>query len=254
MGGGGGSDNSMMMMMMAIQQQQQMEQQRREAAQQAFEASQRGENQNYQRYQDLITSSNKKVGDQWNLYNDNIGKIKKINPNYNAHTEFAFNPYQTNSAYRKSTDKATADSNQDLLNNWYGSLDKQSLDDYNMAKSQYDQSKNWLSDTEAQQNALTTKLPGVLPGSWGAGGGNVSGEAGADAQNKDTTAAADGAGMNVGADGNAFAGFGGTGAPAAQTAGTGFIQDNARSSPQNSLASVFSNATGGAKKTSGAFF
>jgi hypothetical protein len=241
----------MMMMMMAIQQQQQMEAQRREAAQQAFEASQRGENQNYQRYQDLITSSNKKVGDQWNLFNDNIRKIKKVNPNYNAHSEFAFNPYQTNSAYRKSTDKATADSNQDLLNTWYGSLDKQALDDYNMAKSQYDQSKNWLSDAEAQQNSLTTKLPGVLPGSWGAGGGNVSGEAGADAQNKNPADLTK-TGMDIGADANAFAGFGG-GSPAAQTSGTGFIQDNAKSSPQKTVASVFSNATGG-RSSPGAFF
>jgi hypothetical protein len=242
MGGGGGGDNGMMMMMMAIQQQQQMEQQRREAERQAFEAAQRGENQNYQRYSDLVTNQTKKVADEWDLYNANIGKIKKINPNYNAHSEFTFNPYTINPQYHKSTNKSEADQNQDLLNQWYSALDKQAFDDFNMAKSQYDASKNWLADVEAQQNALTTKLPGQLPGVWGAstGGGNVSGEAGADAK----TQSQNDNGFNIGADGNLLGNLGSM--PLSQTSPqTGFIQGDTQA--KNDLASVFSNATGGSK-------
>ena len=82
--GGGGGDGGMMQMMMMIQMQQQMEEQRRQQEAQAFQASQRAENQNYQRYNDHLTTQNKKVGDQWDLYNANIDKIMKINPGFNT--------------------------------------------------------------------------------------------------------------------------------------------------------------------------
>jgi len=247
MGSGGGGDNGMQMMMMMLmqqQQQQQMEEQRKAADRQAFQAAQRGEDQNYQRYQDLLTTQNKKVGDQWDLYNQNIDKIMKINPQYTAHQRYAFNPYSVNSAYRKSTDLNSANQNQDLLNQWYSGADRQALDDYNMAKSQYDASKNWLSDAQSTADAANRGLPAGPPGTWGAGGGMVSGEAGADANKTASQAIGDASGMA-----GVFSGLssGTEGAPSAQM---GMIGEK---NPQqdNSLAGAFLGDTASKKTGSG---
>ena len=180
--GGGGGDGGMMQMMMMIQMQQQMEEQRRQQEAQAFQASQRAENQNYQRYNDHLTTQNKKVGDQWDLYNANIDKIMKINPGFNTAQRYTFNPYAVNPNYKKSRNRQEADENADLLNKWYADADKQSLDDYNMAKSQYDASKTWLSEAQAAHDAGDRVLGAAPAGAWGAGGEMVSGGAGADAE------------------------------------------------------------------------
>lgn len=241
--GGGGGDNGMMMMMMMMQMQQQQEQQRRQMEQQAFEASQKSENTNYQRYQDQINAQNKKVGDEWDLYNANIDKIKKINPTYNAHSSYTFSPYAIKSDYKKSTNRGEADANTDLLNKWYSDLDKQSLDDFNLAKSQYEASKNWLSDVQSQSDAQNRLLPGAPPGTWGAGGEQVSGNAGADSLNKNGAPA----GSAIGGDASGIYGIAGGGFPsgsdqAMQTSGTGFIGDSSGGSGAGSLANIFGSA------------
>jgi hypothetical protein len=193
--GGGGGDNGMMMMMMMLQMEQQKKEMERQQAAQMFAASQKAEGQNYQRYQDQITNQNKKVGDQWDLYNANMDKILKLNPGYNANKRYTFNGYTINPEYRKSTNQGEADANTDLLTKWYSDLDRQSLDDYNMAKSQYDASKTWLGEVQAAKDAEGRVLGNAPAGTWGAGGGMVSGGAGADSQNKDPNASA---GFNVG--------------------------------------------------------
>lgn len=248
--GGGGGDNGMMMMMMMLMQQQQQEQMKREQAAAQFASSQRAENQNYQRYQDQITAQNKKVGDQWDLYNQNIGKIQKLNPQYTAHKAYTFNPYTVNNSYRKSTNQSEADANTENLNKWYSDLDRQSLDDFNMAKSQYEASKNWLSDVQAQQDAANRVLPGVAPGTWGAGGNQVSGGAGADSLGKDAAPA----GTGIGTDNAGIYGIAGGGMPsgsdqAMKTSGTGFI-DGGAGGGSSSLANVFGSAVTDKTKTS----
>jgi hypothetical protein len=251
--GGGGGDSSGMQMMMMIAMQQQMEQQRREQQaqyeKQAFEAAQRGETQNYTRYQDEVTAQNKKVGDVWSNYNYNLEKIKKLNPQYNAHQTYNFTPYAVDPSYHKSTNTNEANANQDLLNKWYGDLDKKSLDDYNYAKGQYDQSKNWLTDVQSQTDAQNRLVPGALPGAWGAGGGNVSGGAGADSL---VMGKPDGPGGFVDGQmpGDVFSGIGAAAGGGAQPPASGFIGSNAQA-PKNNLASVFVGATNPSKASAG---
>lgn len=250
--GGGGGDGGMMMMMMMMQMQQQQEQQRRQMEQQAFEASQKAENQNYQRYTDQIGAQNKKVAGQWDLYNANIESIKKINPNYNANRAYTFNPYAVNQDYRKSSDKASADANTDLLNKWYSDLDQQAFNDFNNAKSQYDASKTWLAEAQASGDAANRLVPGAAPGTWGAGGEQVSGGAGADSldangnfANQSSTVGGDGMAGLMNGFGNA--GASSTGGTAGSSvgmgsgmAGSGFLSDEGS---KDSLAGLFSGAT-----------
>jgi len=255
--GGGGGDGGMMMMMMMMQMQQQQEEMRRQQAQQMFAASQKAENQNYQRYQDQITNQNKKVGDQWGLYNDNIDKILKLDPTYKTNQRYTFNPYGTNAAYKKSRNQEEADANTDYLNQWYSDLDKQSLEDYNMAKSKYEASKTWLADVQAKKDADARTLANAPPGTWGAGGGMVSGEAGADSLGN--------SGMNIGAaganddiyniaGGPTSAGASSSGGLAGSSvgmggglSGSGFLDDSGSSIGDSggSLAGVFGQAIGG---------
>lgn len=246
-GGGGGNSGAQMMMMLAMQQQMEAQQreQRAQYERQAFEAAQRGENQNYTRYQDLVTGQNKKVGDVWSNYNYNLEKIKKLNPQYNAHQSYNFTPYAVNSAYKKSTNTNEANANQDLLNNWYGELDKKSLDDYNYAKGQYDQSKNWLTEVQSQTDAQNRLVPGALPGAWGAGGGNVSGGAGADSLNGTKTGSEVSVGGWPDANQDVFSGIGSAGGQKPPVAG-GVIGGGAQQ-PKNNLASVFVGATNPSK-------
>ena len=261
--GGGGGDNGMMMMMMMMQMQQQMEEQRRQQAAQMLAASQKAEGQNYQRYQDQIAAQNKKVGGQWDLYNANMDKILKLNPGYNANKRYTFNGYTINPEYKKSMSQSEADNNTDLLNKWYSDLDRQSLDDYNMAKSQYDASKTWLADVQAQKDSEGRVLGNAPPGTWGAGGGMVSGGAGADSQQDPNSAS----GMNIGgganpdvyniAGGPSSAGASSSGGLAGSNigmggglSGSGFLGD---SDPTSSLASVMGQAIGsGATNKQGA--
>ena len=260
--GGGGGGGGMQMMMMMLMMQQMEEQKRQQEAQmraQQLAASQKAENQNYQRYQDQLTNQNKKVGDQWDLYNANMDKILKLNPGYNAHKRYTFNPYTINPEYRKSTTQQEADANTDLLNKWYSDVDRQSLDDYNMAKSQYDASKTWLADVQAQKDAEGRVLGNAPPGTWGAGGGMVSGGAGADSQ-QDPNAAA---GMNVGemgaanpdvyniAGGPTSAGASSSGGQSGSNvgmggglSGSGFLGDAGGSEQSSPLAGMFGQAIG----------
>jgi hypothetical protein len=259
--GGGGGDNGMMMMMMMLQQQQQMEEQKRQAAAAAFANSQRAENQNYQRYNDQITTQNKKVGSQWDLYNNNIDKILKLNPTFNTAQRYTFNPYAVNQNYKKSVDQSSADENTDLLNKWYSDLDKQSLDDFNMAKSQTDASKQWLTDAESQKDSANRLLPGAPPGTWGAGGGMVSGGAGADSQKPGAAGANIGGGASNPDIYNNFASPGSAGASSSGgqagsavgmgggLSGSGFLGGDTKD-PSSSLAGIFGQAIGmGAPKT-----
>ena len=260
--GGGGGGGGMQMMMMMLMMQQMEEQKRQQEAQmraQQLAASQKAENQNYQRYQDQLTNQNKKVGDQWDLYNANMDKILKLNPGYNAHKRYTFNPYTINPEYRKSTTQQEADANTDLLNKWYSDVDRQSLDDYNMAKSQYDASKTWLADVQAQKDAEGRVLGNAPPGTWGAGGGMVSGGAGADAQKTDPNAAAGSAIGELGAvdpdiyniaGGPSSAGASSSGGQAGSNvgmggglSGSGFLSDSG--SPSSSLAGLMGQAIGG---------
>jgi hypothetical protein len=245
----------MMMMMMMIQQQQQMEEQRRQQAAAAFANSQRAENQNYQRYQDQISTQNKKVGDQWDLYNANMDKILKLNPQYNAQQKYTFNPYQINPNYRKSTDQASADQNTDDLNKWYSNLDKQSLDDYNQAKSQYDASKNWLTDAQSAADAAARGLPGIAPGIYaGDGGDNVSGRAGGDTLaggtgSKNVGGTSDGI-YNIAGGNPAASGAGGLAGSAVGMEGGGTGSGMVASDPSKQLAGMFSNAVAAPKSQS----
>ena len=261
--GGGGGGGGMQMMMMMLMMQQMEEQKRQQEAQmraQQLAASQKAENQNYQRYQDQLTAQNKKVGDQWDLYNANMDKILKLNPGYNAHKRYTFNPYTINPEYRKSTTQQEADANTDLLNKWYSDVDRQSLDDYNMAKSQYDASKTWLADVQAQKDAEGRILGNAPPGTWGAGGGMVSGGAGADSQQNPNASA----GTNIGGESGALPDVyniagGPTSAGASSTgglsgsnvgmggglAGSGFLNDSGPSDTLGSLASVMGQAVNG---------
>lgn len=260
--GGGGGDNGMMMMMMMMQMQQQQEQMRRQQEAEAFAASQKAEESGYNRYQDLISNQNKKVADQWDLYNANIDKILKLNPQYNAHKRYTFQPYAVNPQYAKSTNKAQADENTNNLNKWYSDLDKQAFDDLQMAKGQYEGSKTWLAEVQAAKDAQNRVLPGAPPGTWGAGGEQVSGNAGADSLN-----AAGATGTNVGATGansdiyNIAGGVPGAsstggnsgsniGMGGAGVAGTGFLGDT--KDPTSALAGVFTNAVGGSNRNQGA--
>ena len=251
--GGGGGDNGMMMMMMMLQMQQQQEQQRRQMEQQAFEASQKAEQQGYQRYSDQVTSQSKKVADQWDLYNANMDKILKLNPQYNAHKKYTFQPYAVNPQYTKSTNKQQADENTDNLNKWYSDLDRQAFDDLTTAKGQYEGSKTWLSEVQAAKDAQNRILPGAPPGTWGAGGEQVSGQAGADSLGGANATGMVGGGANsdiyniagglpgassTGGNSGSNVGMGGAG-----VAGTGFLSDG--NSPSSSLAGVFGQAVGG---------
>ncbi len=203
MGSGGGGDSmgqmmmTMMMMMKAEEDKRRMQQ---EQEQQAFQAAQRGENQNFQRYNDLLSKSNKDVGGAWDNYNSTIDKILKINPNWNTAQKYQFNPYTVNPDFKRSTNRQEADENADALNRWYADTDKRALDDLNMAKQQSEAANKWLADVKANQDAGDRVLPGAPPGTWGAGGGMVSGGAGADAEQKPA-----GAGSEVGGDSSALA-------------------------------------------------
>lgn len=260
--GGGGGGGGMQMMMMMLMMQQMEEQKRQQEAQmraQQLAASQKAENQNYQRYQDQITAQNKKVGGQWDLYNANMDKILKLNPGYNANKRYTFNGYTVNPEYKKSMSQSEADNNTDLLNKWYSDLDRQSLDDYNMAKSQYDASKTWLADVQAQKDSEGRVLGNAPAGTWGAGGGMVSGGAGADAEQDPSGGAA---GMNIGAGGAnpdiyniaggpSSAGASSSGGLAGSSvgmggglSGSGFLSDSG-GGPSSSLAGMMGQAIGG---------
>lgn len=233
---------------------------RRQQEAEAFSASQKAENSGYQRYQDLIGSQNKKVADQWDLYNANMDKILKLNPQYNANKKYAFQPYAVNSQYTKSTNKGMADENTDKLNRWYSDLDRQALDDYNMAKGQYEGSKTWLSEVQAAKDAQNRVLPGAPPGTWGAGGEQVSGNAGADSLNAaGATGMVGGAGANndiyniAGALPGASSTGGGSGSNVGMGGGingSGFLGET--KDPASALAGVFTNAVGGGNKNQGA--
>lgn len=237
-----------------LQMQQQQEQQRRQMEQQAFEASQKAEQQGYQRYSDQVTSQNKKVADQWDLYNANMDKILKLNPQYNAHKKYVFQPYAINPQYTKSTNKQQADENTDNLNKWYSDLDRQSFDDLTTAKGQYEGSKTWLSEVQAAKDAQGRIMPGAPPGTWGAGGNQVSGDAGADSlggANMTGMVGADGANTDIYNIASALPGASSTGGNSgsnvgmggAGVTGTGFLSDG--NSPSSSLAGVFGQAVGG---------
>jgi len=245
--GGGGGDNGMMMMMMMLQMEQQKKQMEEQQRQQMFESASRAEGEGYKRYSDLVTAQNKKVGDIWGNYNANVDKIRKLNPQ-SQYQNYTWNPYAIDTGYKKGTDYNSANANIDLLNQYYGDLDKKSLDDYNYAKKQFDQSQIWLNEAKAQHDAGNRVVPGQAPGTWGAGGGQVSGEAGADSQKKP-------GGTEVGAApgglGDVFSGLAGgpSGtAPAASAGlGGGFLggNDNAGGSE---LGSLFGKAIGGGSR------
>jgi hypothetical protein len=189
-----------------------------------------------------------------------MDKILKLNPGYNANKRYTFNGYTINPEYKKSMSQGEADSNTDLLNKWYSDLDRQSLDDYNMAKSQYDASKTWLADVQAQKDSEGRVLGNAPAGTWGAGGGMVSGGAGADAE-KDPSGGA--AGMNIGgganpdiyniAGGPSSAGASSSGGLAGSNvgmggglSGSGFLGDSGGGSPGgSSLAGMMGQAIGG---------
>jgi hypothetical protein len=244
--GGGGGDNGLMMVMMMMQQQAQMEEQKRQAAAAALASSQRAENQNYTRYTDNIAAQNKKVSDQWNLYNSNIDAIKKLQPTYNAHERYTFNPYTVNGQYQRSSDQASADANTDLLNKWVSNLDSQAFNDYSQAQSQYNASKEWLAAAQAQKDQAGAADPGALPGTYGGGNSLVSGGAGAQPNTKSANTVG-GAGKT-----DVYTGIA-AGPSAASTApgqGSSTGVDLAIGGPnskakQPSLADTFGNAVGG---------
>lgn len=273
--GGGGGDNGMMMMMMMMQMQQQQEQMRQQAAKAALDGAQTSENTAYQNYRKMVDSQNKKVSGEWDLYNQNIDAIKKINPNYNAHQAYNFSPYKMNPNYAMGQDLDSSKRNLSDLQKWTTGLDEQSLSDYNNAVSQFNASKTWLSQAQATKDAGSLLAPGAPPGTWGAGGNFVSGGAGMDANTK----GAQGLGttdpqnslLNTGVSNgvNATGAFNSTGSLAGQNpgglgsassiggpglTGGGYIGGDSSGSPSK-LAGMFAGAMGPSpKQASSSFF
>lgn len=256
MGGGGGGNNSSMIMMMIMMQemQRQREEQARQIAADNLKRTQGYEKTNAQRYQTLIADQNKKMSGLYDDYNKNIDEILKIDPTYTANKKLTYNPYAVDSSIDFTYDDAdpskasqdVVDKNISSIDDFYGKLDKQSFEDYNAFKKTLDQSNTWLAAAKQKQDILGRNLPGAPPEGWGGGGGMVSGNAGADANNQSSAM--------VDALGNVALNTANT--DQAKSAGTGFLSDPASAQTSN-LSGVFKDsvaAPSAKKNTSGYMF